>query len=587
MKKILLLLLIFFSGMLFYMYKFNIEKKIDNYMIIEVRIVNNPRLYCMGYPQIKLIDKKTDQEIKKYNDFIDGFYVVNKGNYRVEALYNNELISRDVEKQEGRSLRYGIFLKQTPEMQYFDNFTRLFGVGSLIFNLFLFLKLIYKRKNKRLLWIFCHLILIHFLNFTNIFTGYQLELAQIIVEISLFFSLIVSFSFYIKKKNKKLSDCILVTAMVMLMFLSLILMFMADNNILAYFIEYHSTIFNIIIIINYIITIILNFSNFIIAYIILINRFRNTKNKDFKKMKGYQILFLTLMVTVTMLISTILEPSFRFYPRYDILFILGTTVLFWILFFESNMELALEINRKYRNIYSYILKVLTIFISIYIYIIYSKNYFGMIPILLIYAFGEGIYYFYKVINYNRNINSYNKFLNKLKGVDNIEEFQNITEEEILKKNSLESVKFKILSDYTEEEEFVRISDNNKIINNENLQEKFRDYDFGLRMKVRDDVCIALLLVKTKNGKYINEFIASLSIFMDDLVYIVNYIRTLNLKSSLEKKNEKEEVSKILEEHLIFIKEFSLLIRKKSKEENIKEYSEIILKNVKDLGDKFE
>ena len=51
--------------------------------------------------------------------------------------------------------------------------------------------------------------------------------------------------------------------------------------------------------------------------------------------------------------------------------------------------------------------------------------------------------------------------------------------------------------------------------------------------------------------------------------------------------QKEEINKILEEHLIFIREFSLLIKKKSKEENIKTYSEIILKNVKDLGDKLE
>ena len=211
----------------------------------------------------------------------------------------------------------------------------------------------------------------------------------------------------------------------------------------------------------------------------------------------------------------------------------------------------------------------------------------MIPVLLIYIFGEGVYYFCKVINYNRNIDSYNKFFNKLRGTDNIEEFQRITESEILKKNSLESVKFKILSDYNEEKEYVKIIDNNKIIKNEHLQDNFKKYDFGLRMKVKGDVCIALLLVKTKNGKYLNEFMTSLSIFMDDLVYIVNYIRTLNIKSSLEKKNEKEEVSKILEEHLIFIREFSLLIKKKSKEENIKTYSEIILKNVKDLGDKFE
>ena len=587
MKKILLLLLIFFSGILFYMYKFNIEKKIDNYIIIETEFVNNPRLYCKGYLEIKLMDKDSNQEIKKYNNFIEGLYVVGKGNYRVEVPYNNEVIIRDLEKHEGKSLKYRFFLEQTSEMRYFDNLTRLFGVGSLIFNLFLFLKLFYKIKNKKILLIFCHLILIHFLSFTNIFTGYQLGLIRVIAEMSLFSFLIVYFSSYIKKKNKKLSNCILMISAVMLMFLSVVLMLVIDSNIMVYFIEYHSTIFNILIIINYVISMILNLSGFIIAYVILINRFMNTKNEDFKIMRGYQILFLTLIVMVTTLISTVLESSFKFYPRYDILFLLGITVLFWILFFESNMEVALEINRKYRNIYLYILKVLTIFISMYIYIICSKNYFGMIPILLIYIFGEGTYYFYKVINYNRNVNSYNKFLNKLRGIDNIEEFQNITEEEILKKNSLKSVKFKILSDYNEEKEFVRIFDNNKIIKNEYLQEEFKDYDFGLRIKVSNDVCIALLLIKTKNGKCFNEFITSLSMFMDDLVYIISYIRTLNLKSNLEKKNVKEEVSKILEEHIIFIKEFSLLIRKKSKEENIKEYSEIILKNVKDLGDKFE
>ena len=109
MKKILLLLLIFFSGILFYMYKFNIEKKIDNYIIIETEFVNNPRLYCKGYLEIKLMDKDSNQEIKKYNNFIEGLYVVGKGNYRVEVPYNNEVIIRDLEKHEGKSLKYRFF----------------------------------------------------------------------------------------------------------------------------------------------------------------------------------------------------------------------------------------------------------------------------------------------------------------------------------------------------------------------------------------------------------------------------------------------------------------------------------------------
>ena len=586
MKKILLLLVLFFSVMLFYIHKCSIERKVDNYIIIETGFINNPRLYCKEHPKIKLTDKKTNQEIKKSNYFIEGLYMIDEGSYRIEASYDNEVIIKDIEKKAGERLKYKVFMEQTPEIKYLDNFTRLFGLGSLVFNLFLF-KLFYKKENKRLLLIFCHIVLIHFLSFTNIFTGYQLTVVQITVEISLLSFLAAYFLSYLKKKNKKLANCVLVTLAMILVFIISILIFMINENILVYFVKYHSVLLSSLLIINFIINIALNLLNYIIPYIILINIFINTQDKDYKKMKGYQILFLTLIFIITILGATILESNFSLYPRYDVLFLLGATVLFWVLFFGDNMEAALEVHKKNRHLYSYILKVLSIFVFIYIYIICSKNYSEMMPVLLIYIFGEGVYYLCRVISSKRNINSYNKFFNKLRGVNNIEEFQSIIEEEILKKNSLESVKFKILSDYNEEKEYVGILDNNKIIKNEYLQEKFQKYDFGLRMKVKGDVCIALLLVKTKNGKYLNEFMTSLSVFMDDLVYIVNYIRTLNLKINLEKKNEKEEVSKILEEHLIFIREFSLLIKKKSKEENIKTYSEIILKNVKDLGDKLE
>ena len=586
MKKILLLLVLFLSVMLFYIHKCSIERKVDDYIIIETGFINNPRLYCKEHPKIKLTDKKTNQEIGKSNYFIDGLYIVDEGSYRIEASYDNDVIIKDIEKLAGERLKYKIFMEQAPEIKYLDNFTRLFGLGSLVFNLFLF-KLFYKKENKRLLLIFCHIILIYFLSFTNIFNGYQLTIVQTAVEISLLTFLAAYFLSYLKKKNKKLANCVFAILTMVLVFIISLLIFIVNESILVYFVKYHPVLFNSLMIINLIVNIALNLFNYIIPYIILINIFINTQDKDYKRMKGYQILFLTLIFLITVLGATILESNFSLYPRYDVLFLLGTTVLFWVLFFGANMEAALEIHRKNRHLYSYILKVLSIFVFIYIYIICSKSYYEMIPVLLIYIFGEGVYYLCRAVSCKRNINSYNKFFNKLRGVNDIGEFQNIIEEEILKRNSLESVKFKILSDYNEEKEYVRILDNDKIIKNEYLQEKLQKYDFGLRMKVKGEVCIALLLVKTKNGKYLNEFMASLSVFMDDLVYIVNYIRTLNLKSNLEKKNEKEEMNKILEEHLIFIREFSLLIKKKSKEENIKTYSEIILKNVKDLGDKLE
>lgn len=586
MKKILFLLLVLFGGILFFMHKYSTEKNINNYMLVDIETINNPRLYCVGYPEIKLTDKKTNLEVKKYNNLVDGLFLLKNGDYKLEILYHNKIITRDIEKKSDTGLKYKVFLEQSAEMKYFDDFTRLFGLGILVSNIMLFLKLMYKKDKKELFVIFCHLIIMQFLSFTNIFTGYQLNILQIIVEISLFYSLTCYFSSYLRKKHKKTANYVQAVSVIFIVFISLMLLLVINENILVYFIEYHSFIFNIFVIIFYIIIIILNLANFFIAYIVLINRFINIKNKELKKLKGYQILFMTLIFIITILVSA-MEASFRIYPKYDILFLLGGTVLFWILFFEVNIEVALEINKKYRNLYLYMLKALIVFIFIYIYLIYSKSYRIMIPVLLIYILGETSYYFCKLINHNKSIVSYEKFLNKLKGVDNIEEFQNIIENEILKKNSLESVKFKIFLGYNEEKEYIRISDNNKIVKNENLCEKYENYDFGLRIKVKNDICIALLLIKTKNEKYLNELIASLSIFMDDLVYIINYIRTLSLKNNLEKRSEKEQLNKILEEHLTFIKEFSLLIKKKTKEEDIKKYSEMILQNVKDLGDKFE
>ena len=148
MKKILLLLVLFLSGMLFYIHKCSIERKVDDYIIIETGFINNPRLYCKEHPKIKLTDKKTNQEIGKSNYFIDGLYIVDEGSYRIEASYDNDVIIKDIEKLAGERLKYKIFMEQAPEIKYLDNFTRLFGLGSLVFNLFLF-KLFYKKENKR------------------------------------------------------------------------------------------------------------------------------------------------------------------------------------------------------------------------------------------------------------------------------------------------------------------------------------------------------------------------------------------------------------------------------------------------------
>ena len=73
--------------------------------------------------------------------------------------------------------------------------------------------------------------------------------------------------------------------------------------------------------------------------------------------------------------------------------------------------------------------------------------------------------------------------------------------------------------------------------------------------------------------------------MEDITYPIIYIRTVSLKNSIEKKERTKRENEILKEHLALIKEFSLLINKKTNDKDIKSYSEIILNSIKELGDK--
>ena len=153
-------------------------------------------------------------------------------------------------------------------------------------------------------------------------------------------------------------------------------------------------------------------------------------------------------------------------------------------------------------------------------------------------------------------------MNQLKGIENIDEFKYIIEKEILKRNSLKGVKFEIILDYEDEKKYVSIINENEIIENEYLEKKYQNYNFGIRIKSKNNVCIALLLIEVENKKYLKELITSLSLLMEDITYPIIYIRTVSLKNSIEKKERTKRENEILKEHLALIKEFSLLINKK-------------------------
>ena len=585
MKKILLIPLFFAMSILFFMQKYDIKKDINDYLIVDIEFTGNPRMYGKKDPQVKLIDNKTNQEVMKYNNLIDKLFLIKEGNYTLEIFYENNIIIKNIEKQADKNLKYKVLLEQTPKNHYLDKFIKTFALVSLIFNIFIFIKF-YKESKKRLIIIFAHLLIIHFLSFTNLFSGFQLKIMRIIIEISLIYLLMIYFSSYLKKKSEKISSLFILVSAILIIYLLSMTGFAMNDDLLVYFLKYHSLIFKFLFIILIIINIVLNLGLFIIPYGILINNIKNIKNKNLRSIKIYQTLYLILIFVLTILASFVLMAKLSYYPKYDALFLIGMSLLFWILFLDTNEEIALKIYKKYRNLNIYILKVLGIFVFIYFYIISNNTYYYIAaPILVIYIFGEIIYYFVKTIYENKNINSYNKFLNQLKGIENIDEFKYIIEKEILKRNSLKGVKFEIILDYEEEKKYVSIINENEIIENEYLEKKYQNYNFGIRIKSKNNVCIALLLIEVENKKYLKELITSLSLLMEDITYPIIYIRTVSLKNSIEKKERTKRENEILKEHLALIKEFSLLINKKTNDKDIKSYSEIILNSIKELGDK--
>ncbi|MCB8563429.1 hypothetical protein [Fusobacterium ulcerans] len=585
MKKILLVPLFFAMSILFFMQKYDIKKDINDYLIVDIEFTGNPRMYGKKDPQVKLIDNKTNQEVMKYNNLIDKLFLIKEGNYTLEVFYENNIIIKNIEKQADKNLKYKVLLKQTPKNQYLDKFIKTFALISLIFNIFIFIKF-YKESKKRLIIIFAHLLIIHFLSFTNLFSGFQLKIMRTITEISLIYFLMIYFSSYLKKKSEKISSLFILVSAILIIYLLSMTGFAMNDDLLVYFLKYHPLIFKVLFGILIIINIVLNLGLFIIPYGILINNIKNIKNKNLRNIKIHQILYLTLIFVLTILASFVLMAKLSYYPKYDALFLIGMSLLFWILFLDINEEIALKIYKKYRNLNIYILKVLGIFVFIYFYIISNNTYYYIAaPILVIYILGEIIYYFVKTINENKTINSYNKFLNQLKGIENIDEFKYIIEKEILKRNSLKGIKFEIILDHEDEKKYVSIINENEIIENEYLEKKYQNYNFGIRIKSKNNICIALLLIEVENKKYLKELITSLSLLMEDITYPIIYIRTVSLKNSIEKKERAKRENELLKEHLSLIKEFSLLINKKTNDKDIKSYSEIILNSIKELGDK--
>ncbi|MBP9477729.1 MAG: hypothetical protein KBF12_03835 [Sebaldella sp.] len=118
-----------------------------------------------------------------------------------------------------------------------------------------------------------------------------------------------------------------------------------------------------------------------------------------------------------------------------------------------------------------------------------------------------------------------------------------------------------------------------------MKNNYKKFDYGIKLNIEKNTCIALLLIEDREGSSIKEVILLLINLMEKLSYIINYVRIINLKKTLVEKTEDYPLQEISKEEIMFIQKFTSLIYSQTNEEKIKNYSKIILEKADKLGDK--
>ena len=118
-----------------------------------------------------------------------------------------------------------------------------------------------------------------------------------------------------------------------------------------------------------------------------------------------------------------------------------------------------------------------------------------------------------------------------------------------------------------------------------MKNNYKKFDYGIKLNNEKNTCIALLLIEDREGSSIKEVILLLINLMEKLSYVINYVRTLNLKKTLVESPETCISSETFYEEIMFIQKFASFIHSQTNEEKIKDYSEIILEKIEKLGEK--
>ena len=429
MKKSLLFLIIILVILAGLSKDYVLQSKLNNYLIVDVEFLNTSKIIPDKFISLKLYkDGDVKKEIKSFYD-TQRVFMIENGDYELKLNYDNKVITRKIHKTNDKEIKTSFTLLATKAM---ENTVSFFGIFSLIINVFLFYKFIYKRKretNKYLYPIFFMLVIYNFLNFTKLFNFETSSILLAIAELLLFSSVGIYFFKVLNSRKKSVIVKVIFSFFgVMITTLFIYVIIFSNLTSFSYFLLYYP----IIDVIVSIFASILNYSIFLVFAIIIFMKYKSTKNIILRKTLVYTLLVLFSIFIISLIFSFF--PIFN-YLRVDPITIMQTTMFFWLIFFESNIESFLYIHRKYKNIIFYLFKILILFQIIYMYSLYVKNTFLFTALILL----DVVYLI--ITNSVQNNSMFDDIFMKLKGVDDLEVFQNIFESEIIKNLPVESAQF--------------------------------------------------------------------------------------------------------------------------------------------------
>ncbi len=575
MKKIFIITLIIILGFIGYKtYNITKRKNIQNLIIVNAEFKNMPEVLPSNLISIKLYDTEQSKEIQPLinnsNMVLEKIFPAENTDYILEIKYGSQKITKHLHKTQG-ILHINFTLEPEKYVKDIGFISRIFSFLLFLTNMFIFLK--YKNKIKFIFRIAFFILLAG--NITNfIIFPNQNILNFIYLSIDILLLLNIGLHFYFESHNKKSKILSLIYMIILLISASLMA---AMNNItlVQYLLPYNNIIALIIMTSMF-------FTNLIILVYFIKTVVKKIKYNPSAILKQEVFYFATVMffIFILNLISSL--PNQVFLRNIPVR-VMEVSLLYWTFFFIINIELLLSLRKKYNNIVFYIFRFVIFSHILFIFSMYFKNIFIFASITLLTVVFQLLYFY--ILKNSAKDTFLKKISQKLRGIENINEFEKTLENEILKNFPLNNIKFKILCDDIEKDKYLskEITDITAFKNEFKIP--YRNFDFAILQKNEKNLYISLMMVELKNKSLLTENIFILSDLLEKLFYTINYVRILNMKKEIKEKNINNDIYELNEEKLIFIKKFATLISNYTDDKKIKTYAEAILESTGESGDK--